>query len=92
MIDLVVTATDSTGKQVAARLEVAVGDINEVPESVSLENDTIWQELIGQVVGLLGVVDPNLNQSHVIESFDPKFVVEDGQLKLAADQSLSRND
>ena len=88
VINLVVTATDSSGKQTSARSEVAVGDINEAPESVSINNNTIWQELIGQVVGQLNVVDPELDQTHVIESLDSKFVVEGGFLRLAADQFI----
>ncbi len=87
-IDLVVTATDSNGKQISARSEVAVGDVNETPESVSIDNNTTWQELIGQVVGQLNVVDPDLDQTHVIASLDSKFVVDDGMLKMAADQAI----
>jgi uncharacterized repeat protein (TIGR01451 family) len=83
-----ITVTDPEGATYTQQLEVAVLDVNETPESISLSSSTLVAGRPGADVGLLQVVDPDADDSHTFTVDDNRFEVIDSTLKLRDDISL----
>ncbi len=81
-IEVVVTATDSGGLSTNQTFSVAVGDVNEAPESLALSNTTIDENDAGAVIGELSLTDADAGDSHTYAVDDARFEVVGGQLKL----------
>ncbi|MEO0388216.1 MAG: carbohydrate-binding domain-containing protein, partial [Pseudomonadota bacterium] len=64
------------------RVEVAVTDINEAPDAVTLTVEPIAENAAGATVGRLDVTDADAGDSHSFTVSDDRFEVVDGTLKL----------
>ncbi|MFN3192990.1 MAG: peptidoglycan DD-metalloendopeptidase family protein [Aureliella sp.] len=82
-LELTIIASDSGGEQIEGKTTVFVKDVNEAATEISLSEDSVYQELFGQVVGALSAEDPDEGQAHEFESLDSRFEVSDGNLMLA---------
>ncbi|KOR28170.1 hypothetical protein TI03_05325, partial [Achromatium sp. WMS1] len=61
---------------------------NRAPTAITLDNTEVTENIIGDVVGNLTVVDPNTNDTHTFSVNDDRFEVASNTLKLKDGQSL----
>ncbi|WP_299406971.1 PA14 domain-containing protein [uncultured Roseobacter sp.] len=87
-----VTATDADGASYTESFEVFVGDVNETPTSVSIDQSHVAVDQAGAVVGQINVVDPDQEASYEFTLSDDRFEVSEGQLKLRDGISLTEED
>ncbi|WP_299734426.1 PA14 domain-containing protein [uncultured Roseobacter sp.] len=87
-----VTATDADGASYTESFEVFVGDVNEAPTSVSIDQSHVAVDQAGAVVGQINVVDPDQEASYEFTLSDDRFEVSEGQLKLRDGISLTEED
>ncbi len=87
-VDVEVTATDSGGLSVTESFTLSVGDVNEGPTTIALDNSTVLENAAGAVVGAVTVSDPDAGESFTFSVDDPRFEVVGGDLKLVAGASL----
>jgi hypothetical protein len=81
-VELLLTATDAAGAAISSRVTVLVGDVNEAPTRIEPAQAEVPEALPGAVVGALQVIDPDLGDSHSLLVDDPRFLVQDGVLRL----------
>ena len=91
-IDVTVTATDSGGLSTNETFSIAVGDVNEAPEGLSLSNATVDENSAGAVVGDLSLTDVDDGDSHTFAVDDARFEVVGGQLKLKDGAELNHEE
>ena len=87
-VAVTVTATDSGGLATEATFDIAVGDVNEAPEGLTLSNVTVAENDVGAVIGDLSLTDQDDGDAHEYVVSDDRFEVVDGQLKLKDGVSL----
>ncbi|WP_298972864.1 PA14 domain-containing protein [uncultured Roseobacter sp.] len=87
-----VTATDADGASYTESFEVFVGDVNEAPTSVSIDQSHVAVDQAGAVVGQINVVDPDQEANYEFTLSDDRFEVSEGQLKLRDGISLTEED
>ncbi len=91
-LNLTITATDSSGLSVTRTFTLQVGDENEAPTDIVLDNASVDENDDGVIVGELTVTDPdNFDGDADSVSYtvsDTRFEVVDGQLKLKDGVSL----
>ncbi len=87
-VEVDVTVTDEGGLSLTERFTIDVADVNEGPETVSLDGTTVAENAIGAAVGNISVVDPDRNDAHRYEISDERFEASDGQLRLRPGISL----
>ncbi|WP_299916842.1 PA14 domain-containing protein [uncultured Roseobacter sp.] len=87
-----VTATDADGASYTESFEVFVGDVNEAPTSVSIDQNHVAVDQAGAVVGKINVVDPDQEANYEFTLSDDRFEVSEGQLKLRDGISLTEED
>jgi len=90
-----VTATDNggAGLSVSRDFNVTVGDVNEAPSAIALDDAEVSEGVSGAVVGQVSVTDPDLSAlsfgQHVLSVDDVRFeILADGTLKLKDGISL----
>jgi len=83
-IVLDVTVTDSGVPPLTqeARFTLRVTDANDPPEAIALEQATVAEHAVGQLVGRLTVTDPDAGDTHELRASDSRFEVWQGYLKL----------
>ena len=69
-------------------LTIAIGDVNEAPTDITLDNRSLAPQTPAAIVGRLTVQDPDHNDSHTFSVSDERFEVQDGLLQLKAGESL----
>ncbi len=92
-----IVSTDSGGLSVEQMLVITVLDVNEAPTDVILTPNSITPTMeIGDVVGLLTTVDPDIGDTHTYELVEGDgaddngaFEIDGDALKLAADLDLT---
>ena len=87
-VNLVVTATDNGALAYAQTFTITVTNINEAPFDITLDNTSVAENAVGANVGNLGVVDPDVGDTHTWLVDDARFEIVAGQLMLNAGQSL----
>ncbi|MEM9433427.1 MAG: PA14 domain-containing protein, partial [Pseudomonadota bacterium] len=88
-ITLEVTATDTGGQSLTQSFEINVADINEGPQSVSLDGSTIVAGQDGAVIGQIQTTDPDEGDSLSFTLSDDRFEVIDGSVKLKEGAAVS---
>ncbi|MEM6577403.1 MAG: PA14 domain-containing protein [Pseudomonadota bacterium] len=88
-ITLDVTATDSGGLSVSESFEISVADVNEAPESIELEGNTLIAGRDGAVVGKIAGADPDAGDTLSYTVSDDRFEVVDGEVRLKPDTAVS---
>ncbi|MBD2357668.1 DUF4347 domain-containing protein [Tolypothrix sp. FACHB-123] len=88
-IDLLVTATDSGGFSKEQAFTISVVNVNEAPITITLSNTSVTENASGAVIGMLTVIDPDANDSHIFSVSDTRFEVVNNQLKLKNSISLN---
>lgn len=83
VIELTITATDADGLSVERLIELHVVDVNEVPTELFVNSFLIQEEIGGQTVAEVAVVDPDASDTHVISVSDDRFTVLGNQIVLA---------
>jgi hypothetical protein len=83
-----VTAEDVGGLSLIEPFTIIVGDVNEAPTAVELDNLTVEEHVDGDVVGNVTVTDPDDGDTHTITVSDNRFEVVGGQLKLKDGETL----
>ena len=68
--------------------EITVGDVNEAPTAIALDNTSIDENDPGAVVGAVTVTDPDGDIDFDFDLSDDRFEVADGMLKLKDGESL----
>ena len=74
-IQVEVTVTDAAGASLTESFAIDVADVNEGPEAVTLEGNSIAENAAGAVVGTISVVDPDAGDSHTFAVSDERFEV-----------------
>lgn len=87
-----VTATDADGASLTETFEIVVGDVNEAPTSIAIDQSLIAANQPGSIVGDVTVIDPDEEGSYEFTVSDDRFEVSQGQLKLRDGVSLDPND
>lgn len=87
-----VTATDSGGLTITETFDVQVSDVNEGPESVSLDASPVAENQEGTVVGRVSAVDPDAGDTHTFTASDDRFEVVDGEVRLKPGIALDHED
>ncbi|MCK5041610.1 MAG: tandem-95 repeat protein, partial [Sphingomonadales bacterium] len=87
-----ITATDEDGFGYTESFTIDVGDVNEAPTDISLDNLSVAEDDEGAVIGTLSVTDPDAGDAHTYSVSDDRFEVVDGQLKLKDGESLDDDD
>ncbi len=88
-VAVTVTATDAGGLSRAETFEIAVGDVNEAPTAISIDDFSVTENEAGSVVGALSITDEDEGDSHSFAVSDNRFEVVGGQLKLKNGVSLN---
>ena len=89
LVSVAVTATDPEGLSVSQAFEIAVADVNEQADYLGVTNNHVNENAPGAIIGtLFSVNDPDANETTSFESFDSRFEVIDGVLKLKDGVSL----
>ncbi len=83
-----VTTTDASGATYSETFTIAVGDVNEGPSDISLDNLSVDENAAGAVVGSLSTTDVDDGDTHTYTVDDARFEVVDGDLKLKDGVSL----
>ncbi len=83
-----VRVTDGGGNSYDEVFVIGVGDVNEAPTGIALDNASVDENLAGAAIGTLAVSDPDAGDSHTLTVDDARFEVVGGQLKLKAGESL----
>ena len=90
VISLAVDVSDpDTGDQFTHFVTVNVTDSNDPITAIVLESGTILENVLGDLVGPIEVEDEDRGQTHQLTVDDSRFVIEDGILRLADDQSIN---
>ncbi|MEQ9142836.1 MAG: hypothetical protein RLO08_00620, partial [Parvibaculaceae bacterium] len=87
-VDVTVTTTDTGGAAYTETFTLSVGDVNEGPSDITLDNLSVAENAAGAVVGTLSTTDVDAGDSHAYAVDDARFEVVDGQLKLKDGVSL----
>ncbi len=88
-VNLTITATDAGTLSYNEQFAITVTNVNEAPTDITLDNTTLAENTAGAIIGNLGVVDPDVGDTHTWSVDDLRFEVVAGQLKLKAGQSLN---
>ena len=87
-VTITVTSTDSGGLSTEQDFTIAVGDVNEAPTAITLDNTSVTENDAGAAIGSLSTTDPDIGDRHTYNVSDARFEVVDGQLKLKDGVSL----
>ena len=87
-IDLTVTATDSGGLSTSETFTIDVTDVNERPTDLALDGNVVAENDAGAFVGTLSSFDPDAGDTVTYTVSDNRFVVVDGEVRLANGVSL----
>ena len=92
-VTVTVTATDTPGLSFSQSFVITVGDLNEAPTDVLLDNLTVVENQSGAVVGNVSAVDEDDASEpfgqHNFTVDDARFEIASGQLQLVSGQSLN---
>ncbi len=88
-VNLTITVTDAGTLSYNEPFVITVTNVNEAPTDITLDNTTVAENAAGAIIGNLGVVDPDVGDTHIWSVDDVRFEVVAGQLKLKAGQSLN---
>ncbi len=75
--------------KITRTITITVEDENDPPTGFTLRNDTVAENEVGAVIGVLDVDDPDADDFFSWIVSDGRFTVENNVLKLAAGQSLN---
>eukprot|EP00435_Cladocopium_sp_Y103_P077792 s1_g1531.t1 len=84
-----VTTTDASGATYSETFNIAVGDVNEGPSDITLDNHSVDENAAGAVVGSLSTTDVDDGDTHSYSVDDARFEVVGGDLKLKDGVSLN---
>ena len=92
--DLVVQATsteqsNSDVSSVSATLNVVVNSVNDAPDAINLQGNSVSENSEGVVIGTLSTSDVDSGDSHSYSVSDDRFEVVDGKLQLKDGISLN---
>jgi hypothetical protein len=87
-VSVEITATDEDGFGYTETFNIEVGDVNEAPTEITLDNLTIEENAEGAVIGTLDTTDQDSGETFTYAVSDDRFEVVEGQLKLKEGQSL----
>ncbi|MEM6387562.1 MAG: PA14 domain-containing protein [Pseudomonadota bacterium] len=91
-IRLEVTATDASGLSVKENFEVAVSDVNEGPQAISLDSKMLAENESGAVVGRLTTIDADASDIHTYTVSDDRFEVLGNEVSLKQGVSLDHEE
>ena len=91
-VSVTVTATDSGGLATSETFEISVGDVNEAPTDVALDNLSVDENAEGAIVGSLSTTDVDAGDTATYAVSDDRFEVVDGDLKLKDGVSLNHEE
>ena len=83
-------ANDSERRHITEQVAYLVFESvpNQAPTSITLDTQSVPENTPGAAVGQLQVTDPDVDDLHTFAVSDPRFVVEDGLLKLTVATAL----
>jgi len=91
-VSVTVTATDSGGLTTSETFEISVGDVNEAPTDIALDNLSVDENAEGATVGSLTTTDVDAGDTASYAVSDDRFEVVDGDLKLKDGVSLNHEE
>ncbi len=83
-------ANDGSGNSGIVTVAISVTPVNDAPSDITLSNTSVNENSAGAVIGTVGVVDPDVGDTHVWTVNDARFEIVGNQLKLKTGQSLDR--
>ncbi len=89
-VSLTITATDQGGAGLSYNeaFVITVDNVNQAPTDITIDNSSVSENAAGAIIGNLGVVDPDVGDTHTWSVDDVRFEIVAGQLKLKAGQTL----
>ncbi|MFO0940402.1 MAG: peptidoglycan DD-metalloendopeptidase family protein [Pirellulales bacterium] len=88
-VNLSVTVSDPNGGQLTKAATIQIQNKNDPASQIKITPYTFYQEIQQQTIGTLTVVDPDVGQTHLLQSLDSRFTVAGGQLKLVPGSSIA---
>src|SRR4029077_8049746 len=88
LLSFTVRVTDQLGKFADFPLNLVVLDVNEAPQAIVLDTNTVVENVAGAAIGTLRVLDQDLGDVHSLSVSDARFEIVGGVLKLKPGQSL----
>ena len=89
LLPLTVTVTDQFGNSADFPANLVVQNVEEAPEGVVVDPDSVAENAAGAVIGTLTVIDGDIGDVHTVTLSDSRFELVGGVLKLKAGQSLN---
>ena len=86
-----VTAIDQANASTSSSTTISIGDVNESPTAIAIDTDSVFEELIGQRIGVLAVSDEDVGQTHSLVSLDERFEIVGNELRQKPLQSIPRD-
>ena len=87
-VTVTVTATDAQGLPAIKAFMIAVGDVDDAPTAIALDNLSVDENDAGAVIGALTVSDPDQTDGHTFTVNDARFEIVAGELRLKVGESL----
>jgi len=83
-----VRVTDQLGDFGNFPIGLVVSNVNEAPQAIVLDTNTVAENAVGAAIGTLSVLDPDLGDVHSLSVSDARFEVIGGVLRLKTGVSL----
>ncbi|MEP1142258.1 MAG: LamG-like jellyroll fold domain-containing protein [Henriciella sp.] len=90
--DVTVQVTDAAGESYTETVTIDVNDLNEAPEDLALDGNSVAENDAGAVVGTLSATDQDAGDSVSYTVSDDRFEIVDGELRLAEGESLDHEE
>jgi len=87
-VPLTITAADQDGARITEAFTITVKDVNAPPTEISLDKQSVKENVKGAVVGTLSATDPDPDDTFSFSVDDSRFEVDGARLKLKNDKSL----
>ncbi|AFZ24601.1 Ca2+-binding protein, RTX toxin [Cylindrospermum stagnale PCC 7417] len=84
-----VQATDQSGYSYEQEITFGVSNVIEYPTGITISNKSVAENTVGAIIGTLAVINPDAGSSYSFSTYDYRFEVVNGQLKLKAGESLN---
>jgi hypothetical protein len=92
VLNVIVEDSGTPPRSSQSQVSLVVLDANDPPTAAKVSNPIVTTNVAGQSLGTISIVDQDVGQSYTITSLDSRFVVNQGQLSMAAGAFLRGSD
>ncbi|MDB4614604.1 DUF2341 domain-containing protein, partial [bacterium] len=87
-VTLQITTTDNGGLSLSQSITITVGDLNEAPTAIAIDNSFVSENSVGAIIGDLTTTDADTADSHNYTVSDNRFEVDGNSLRLRTGESV----